>query len=90
MKIKIDQTWISESHPHENFKIYDGILDSYILSDKDINLDIEFDQAPEAAKIFFWERISLEAFDLWEVKKEKTTLQLFRMHLVEKVRNRVL
>ncbi len=31
MKIEINQIWISENHPHENFKIYDIINDISLI-----------------------------------------------------------
>lgn len=31
MRLKIGQHWISEEYPHENFVIYDGLIDEKIL-----------------------------------------------------------
>lgn len=53
MKIEIGQICVSESHPHESFKIYDGIEDSFVLSDMEIYHKIPFNELPETAKIFF-------------------------------------
>lgn len=70
MKLEIGQVWISESSPHENFKIYDGIVDTCADSFEDES--IPFDKQPETAKIFFWERLDRKAFlNFVEDKKGK-------------------
>ncbi|MCY8922166.1 hypothetical protein [Bacillus atrophaeus] len=61
MELKIGQEWISEKHPHENFKIYGGIVDTCVDSFKDES--IPFDEQPEGAKIFFWERTDNVSFN---------------------------
>jgi hypothetical protein len=69
MKLKIGQTWISEESPHESFKIYDGIVDTCVDAFKDET--IPFNEQPESAKIFFWERLDRKAF-LEFVKSKKS------------------
>lgn len=63
MKIKlvIGQTWISETHPYESFKIYNGTIDTCVDSFKDETLS--FEEQPEGCKIFFWERSNKTAFE---------------------------
>jgi hypothetical protein len=68
MKLEIGQVWISESNPHESFKIYDGIIDTCADAFRDESLP--FSEQPETAKIFFWERVDREAF-LKFVKEKK-------------------
>lgn len=61
MNIQIGQTWISETHPHESFKIYDGVVDTCVDAFSDET--IEFDKQPESCKIFFWERCEKAMFE---------------------------
>jgi hypothetical protein len=68
MKLKIDQTWKSENHPHENFKIYDVDIDTTCDCIKDFTLP--FEQQPEASKIYFWERTNKEAFEQFVIDKK--------------------
>jgi hypothetical protein len=72
MKIEIGQKWISETHPHENLEIYDGEKDLIEISDMEIDyaFDIPFNDLPEKAKIYFWQRTNKEAFDKFIVKKK--------------------
>lgn len=59
MKIELYQTWLSESHPHESFVIYDGInVETGI--DHGTN---DFNELPEKAKIYCWKRYDKFAFD---------------------------
>ena len=67
MKLEIGQNWISKEFPHENFKIYDGIIDTCCDGIKDYTL--EFNKQPEASKIFFWERTNLDEFNKFLVSK---------------------
>ena len=60
MKLEIGQVWISDINPHENFKIYDGIVDTCVDAFEDET--IPFNEQPESVKIFFWERVNREAF----------------------------
>lgn len=61
MKLNLGDIWISKEHPHENFKVYAGIVDSCHES---YPFDVDsFDNLPESAKILFWERTNNEAFD---------------------------
>lgn len=68
MKIQIGQTWVSEDSPHENFKIYDGIIDTCVDAFEDESLP--FDEQPETTKIFFWERINTEEFNNFVASKK--------------------
>ena len=77
MKLEIGQTWISESHPHESFKIYSGIEDSFVLSDMEIYEPLEFNELPEKAKIFFWERVDIEAFNKFVADKKGLSYEDF-------------
>lgn len=70
MKLELHQTWLSESHPYESFVIYDGIADSFVLSDMEIYDDPEFEELPETAKIFFWKRYDKWAFHDFIVSKK--------------------
>ena len=60
MKLEIGQVWVSESNPHESFKIYDGCVDTCVDAFEDES--IPFDKQPETVKVFFWERLDREAF----------------------------
>lgn len=68
MKIEIGQTWESKTYPHEDFRIYDGVIDTCVDSFEDHTLP--FEQQPEGTKIFFWRRINDEAFDKFVVSKK--------------------
>lgn len=70
IKLEIGQVWRSKTHPHEDFKIYDGIEDSIVLSDMEIYETLPFEKLPETAKIYFWERVNDNAFDEF-VKSKK-------------------
>ena len=70
MKLKIGQTWISKTHPHEDFEIYDGVDDSFVMSDMELYGEYEFDELPETAKIFFWKRVNDDAFHEFIVSKK--------------------
>lgn len=71
MKLYIGQTWKSKTHPHEDFKIYDGVEDSIVLSDLEKEYDIsDFDSLPETVKIFFWRRANDKAFHEFIVSKK--------------------
>ncbi|MFV4887439.1 hypothetical protein RY279_18525 [Bacillus velezensis] len=67
MKLEIGQEWVSEKHPHENFRIYGGVVDTCADSFKDES--IRFDEQPEGAKIFFWERADYASFDKYVESK---------------------
>lgn len=67
MKLKIGQTWLSDSHPHESFKIYDGIVDTCVDAFEDES--IPFDEQPETVKVFFWERVDFDSFISFVEKK---------------------
>ncbi|PSA89279.1 hypothetical protein C6370_20115 [Bacillus atrophaeus] len=67
MELKIGQEWISEKHPHENFKIYGGIVDTCVDLFNDES--VPFDEQPEGAKIFFWERTDYASFDKYVESK---------------------
>ena len=70
MKLCIGQKYISKTHPHEDFEIYNGVDDSFVMSDMELYGEYEFDELPETAKIFFWKRINLEAFDKFVASKK--------------------
>ncbi len=60
MKLTIGQVWISETHPHESFKIYDGkLVDSKHSFKRKVK---EFDEQPESIKIYMWERADRESY----------------------------
>lgn len=61
MKLEIGQIWKSEKHPEQDFKIYDGIVDTCVDAFEDES--IPFDKQPETVKIFFWERANIKAFN---------------------------
>ncbi len=60
LQLEIGQVWISESSPHENFKIYDGIVDTCVDAFEDES--VPFNDQPESTKIFFWERLDRQSF----------------------------
>ena len=62
LELKIGQHWVSESHPRENFVIYDGTYDIYS--------EVDFDNLPENNKIYFWKRTNEPAFNEF-IKEEK-------------------
>jgi hypothetical protein len=70
MELEIGQKWESETHPHENFEIYDRSVDSYVLSDMGISVVNTFDELPETAKLFFWQRTNKEEFDQFLISKK--------------------
>jgi hypothetical protein len=72
MKINIGQKWVSKEYPYEDFIIYDGIPDSFVLSDMDLPYNLPFDLLPETAKIFFWKRANDKAFKKFLASKGKT------------------
>lgn len=70
MRLEIGQVWVSDSNPHESFKIYDGIVDTCVDAFEDES--IPFNEQPESTKIFFWERTDRKAFLRFvEAKKGK-------------------
>lgn len=68
MKLEIGQTWVSDEYPHENFKIYDGVIDTTCESVKDFTLP--FEEQPDGSKIFFWERINGVVFMRFVAEKK--------------------
>lgn len=68
MKLEIGKVWISDINPHENFKIYDGIVDTCVDAFEDET--IPFNEQPESVKIFFWERVNREAFSKFIEEKK--------------------
>jgi hypothetical protein len=71
MKLEVGQKWVSESNPHEDFEIYDGCEDDFVLSDLAGNhYNSKFEDLPESAKIYFWRRTNDEAFDKFIVSKK--------------------
>lgn len=60
MKLTIGQVWISKTHPHESFKIYDGkLVDSEVNFKNKIE---EFNKLPESSKIYLWERTDFKSY----------------------------
>lgn len=67
MKLEINQVWVSQTHPHESFRIHGGMVDTCADAFKDES--IPFSEQPETAKIFFWERVDREEFIKYVDKK---------------------
>jgi hypothetical protein len=64
IKLEIGQKWISKTHPHEDFKIYDIIIQ-------------EWDNHP--TEIFYcWERINFDAFIQFVADKKGMTVDEFQ------------
>ena len=64
VKLLIGQEWVSKSHPHENFRITGGVIDTCSDQyDHDKHFELTFDVNPESTKIFFWERTNIETFN---------------------------
>lgn len=61
MELRIGQVWVSEKYPWQDFKIYDGVVDTCVDAFQDES--IPFGEQPETAKIFLWRRINDDAFD---------------------------
>lgn len=66
--LEIGQIWISESHPYESFKIYDGVGDGNVV-DFYVH-DFLFTELPEKAKIYFWKRVDQKAFEEFITEKK--------------------
>lgn len=63
MNLEKNQEWISNTHPHENFKIYDLIIQ-------------EWDHHPTQT-FYCWERTDLDAFNEFVAKKKGMTADEF-------------
>lgn len=60
MKLEVNQIWISDTHPHESFKIYAGEINT--CAEVDVKYGEPFENQPEGAKIYFWERYDDKAY----------------------------
>lgn len=70
MKLLIGQEWMSESHPHENFKVTGGVIDTCSDQyDHDKHFELPFVLNLESTKIFFWERTDAESFNAFLYEK---------------------
>ncbi|MGN7183659.1 hypothetical protein [Cytobacillus kochii] len=68
MKLEVGQVWESKEFPHENFRIYDGVVDTTVDAFEDEFMS--FDEQPESCKIFFWERTNHKEFMKFVVDKK--------------------
>ncbi|MDT0160425.1 hypothetical protein [Bacillus sp. AG4(2022)] len=64
MELKVGQTWVSGSHPHNDFKIYDIIVQ-------------EWDHHPTET-LYCWKRVNLDSFNEFVAAKKGMSAEEFR------------
>lgn len=63
IKLENNQVWVSNSHPHENFKIYNIITQEWDHHDSET--------------FYCWERINIDDFNSYIAAKKNMTLKEF-------------
>lgn len=69
MKLQLGDIWISDTHPHESFEIYGGVLDT--CTDTEVRWDKYYEEQPESIKILFWRKHDLDVFNTYADKNKK-------------------